>query len=326
MNLVFNGFRHYHIFTCYKQAAVHKDIKILGAVEADEIARNHAEKTLGISVATTGMEDWLNNPEVDTVVIGGAFGTRGKACIEALEHGKHIFCDKPICTDLAELAEIRRLSREKNLMVGCLLDLRDIASVTAAKELFESGEMGEIKNISFTGQHYIDYTNRPGWYFEEGMHGGTLNDIAIHGIDMLPFLTGHSINKVYCARTWNGFAYKNPEFEDCAHFMAETDKGAGVVADVSYSGPSQVFSMPTYWNFKIWCTKGLVTFCCKDPDVTVYRDGAQGAEIIPGKTCPETVFQTFVREALAGERTTTEAILAASEMALLIQNYADTHK
>ena len=297
MNLVFNGFRHYHIFTCYKQAVVHKDIKILGAVEADEIARNHAEKTLGISVAKTGMEDWLNNPEVDTVVIGGAYGTRGKACIEALEHGKHIFCDKPICTDLAELAEIRRLSREKNLMVGCLLDLRDIPAVTTAKELFESGEMGEIKNISFTGQHYIDYTNRPGWYFEEGMHGGTLNDISIHAIDLLPHITGHSITKIHGARTWNGFAYKNPEFEDCAHFIAETDKGAGVV-----------------------------TFNYANRDVTVYRDGAVGAEILPGKECPETVFQTFVRETLAGERTTTEAILAASETALRIQNYADTHK
>ena len=61
MNLVFNGFRHYHILTCYKQAAVHKDIKILGAVEADPIARNHAEKTLGISVAETGMDAWLSS-------------------------------------------------------------------------------------------------------------------------------------------------------------------------------------------------------------------------------------------------------------------------
>jgi len=29
---------------------------------------------------------------------------------------------------------------------------------------------------------------RPAWYFEPGMHGGTLNDIAIHALDFIPWV------------------------------------------------------------------------------------------------------------------------------------------
>ena len=34
------------------------------------------------------------------------------------------------------------------------------------------------------------------WYFEEGKHGGTINDIAIHGIDLVRYLTGKNVTKI----------------------------------------------------------------------------------------------------------------------------------
>ena len=52
------------------------------------------------------------------------------------------------------------------------------------------------------------------WYFEEGKHGGTINDIAIHGIDLLRFITGKEFTKVNFAKTWNAFADKEPEFKE----------------------------------------------------------------------------------------------------------------
>lgn len=99
--------------------------------------------------------------------------------IEALKHNKHVICDKPICTDLKELEEIEKLSKEKNLRVACMLDLRYIPQVGKVKELIQSGEIGEIKIASFTGQHFLDYGNRPIWYYEGNNQGGTINDIAI---------------------------------------------------------------------------------------------------------------------------------------------------
>ena len=33
------------------------------------------------------------------------------------------------------------------------------------------------------------------WYFEDDKHGGTINDIGIHGIDLIPYLTGLSFKR-----------------------------------------------------------------------------------------------------------------------------------
>lgn len=323
MNFLFYGFRHSHIFSCYQQAAACPEVQILAALEENEEARRTAEEKLGITFDTGSYQAWLEKPEVDVVAIGGAYGDRGQAAIQALQHGKHVLSDKPICIRMEEWQEIRRLAEEKHLKVGCLLDLRCNPGANRAKELLTSGRLGEVKNISFTGQHYLDYEHRPRWYFEPGMHGGTINDIAIHGIDLISFLTGQKITKIHGARTWNSYAHQHPHFMDCAMFMAEIENGAGVLADVSYAGPSQVFTMPTYWNFKIWCARGLVTFSCTDEHVTVYEDGCSGPEVLPGKMPEQDILEEFLQQIRQDKTAMTEYVLTASEIALRIQQTAD---
>ena len=323
MNFIFYGFRHSHIFDFFRLAQRTSGVNILAAIEDDPQANAAAANALGISLESGTYEAWLNNPAVDAVAIGDAYGRRGCTVIAALRHGKHVISDKPLCTDLQELAQIRQLADDQHLQIGCLLDLRYTPAALRAKALFDSGKLGAVKNISFTGQHCIDYAHRPKWYFAPNMHGGTINDIAIHGIDLITFLTGHHIRRVHCARTWNCFAYRHPQFHDCATFMAETDGGAGVLADVSYSAPSQVFSMPTYWNFQFWCEKGLATFCYTGKDVTVYEEGIPEAQILPGIPPESNVLADFLQQIRTGDNRQTQSVLNATETALTIQHAAN---
>lgn len=323
MNILFYGFRHGHIFDCYRNLSAHKDFTVLAGIEENDNARNAAEEKLQTTLLPGGYEEWLADPRVEAVAIGGAYGNRGQAIIRALQSGKHILADKPLCTSLKELEEIRRLAKEKNLKIGCLLDLRKMPATQQVRNLLSSGEFGAIRNISFGGQHCIDYANRPGWYFEKGMHGGTINDITIHALDLIPYITGHTVNQVHYARTWNGFATRHPDFLDCAAFMAQTDKGATVMADVSYAAPSQVFSMPTYWNFKLWCDGGVISFCWADPNVTVYRNGETAPEILPGIPAETTLPEDFLAEVLSDTHTFTDSVLSASEIALKLQAAAN---
>lgn len=324
MNILFYGFRHAHILDCYRMAQANPNVQILCAIEENTPARLSAQEKLGISIAPDGYNRWLENSEVDTVVIGGAYGNRGQAVIKALRAGKHVFADKPLCTSLAELEEIRTLAAEKQLKVGCMLDLRKVPAVETVKALLDSGKMGTIHNINFSGQHCVDYANRPGWYFEPGMHGGTINDIAIHGIDLITYLTGQRINYVSCAKVWNAFANRHPDFCDCAMFMAQTAGDAHILADVSYAAPSQVFSMPTYWNFQIWCARGLITFNYVDSHVTIYEDGASGPEYFPCTPAESNILDDFIAEIQQDTTTFTDSVLAASETALRIQQIADS--
>ena len=72
--------------------------------------------------------------------------------------------------------------------------------VTSVRELLRSGALGEINNVYFGGQHPLQYGRRPAWYYErtesgESKHGGVINDLSIHGIDLVEYLTGKKLQK-----------------------------------------------------------------------------------------------------------------------------------
>ena len=320
MKLLFYGFRHGHINGFYKKALQHPDVEIVACAEEDADARRAAQKALDVSFSSESYESLLRS-DADAVVIGKAYGDRGAAIIAALEAGKHVISDKPICTTLEELEKIRELSTKRALCVCCMLDLRYLPQSIEAGRILRSGELGRVCNVSFNGQHYLDPENRPRWYYENGMHGGTVNDLAIHGIDLVRELTGLGFSRIDAARTWNCYATEHKSFRDSAIFMARLDGGAGVLADVSYSAPKSAFSMPSYWEFRFWCERGMLTFNYVSDTVTVYRDSAE-AEVISCTSAPDCL-DDFI--SVIGDKNyiSTLSVIDSTRTALEIQHVAD---
>ena len=273
MRIAFAGFRHGHIVSLYQSAQNTSDVTILGCFEEDDATREAIIKDLNADFCYGKYTDLVSDPAVEVVAIGDYYAKRGSLVIEALKNGKHVICDKPICTELAELDEIERLAKEKNLQVCCMLDLRYMEQTTKAKELIAAGAIGEVKIATFTGQHSLSFDSRPRWYFEDGKHGGTINDIAIHGVDLVRYITGKNLTKVNCAKTWNAYAVKAPNFKDCGQFMAEME-GMAVTADVSYAAPRFNGILPTYWDFYFWGTEGMIHFNMAENKTCLYKDGA----------------------------------------------------
>ena len=258
MNIAFAGLRHGHIFGLYEKAKITPGVSVTGAWEEDPAARAQAQKVVG-EPFYDHFDDLLGDPKVDAVAVGDYYGVRGARVLRALEAGKAIIADKPLCTSLDELAAIRALALQKRLNVTCMLDLRYDPAVRMARRLVREGRLGRVHAMNFTGQHPLDWGTRPMWYFEAGKHGGTINDIAIHGIDALRFVTGLAFRRPVAARSWNAFAHEAPAFRDCAQFMAEFEGGAGVIADVSYAAQSvTAWRMPSYWRFNIWGEEAAV--------------------------------------------------------------------
>lgn len=321
MKVLFNGFRHGHIFALYNMAKNNSNVEIVACIERDENARKAAEDRLGIKFDDRDLDYWLKQ-DVDVVAVGSCFGHRGEVIIKALSAGKHIISDKPICTSKTELEIISKLIEQKNLKLGCMLDLRYLSPSIAVKNLLKTGELGEVCNISFTGQHCLDYQNRPSWYFEKNMQGGTINDLAIHGVDLVTYLTGLTVKNINSARTWNCYADKAPDFKDCALFMAELDNKAGLIADVSYSSPKLPFTLPTYWNFKIWCKKGLITFNLIDNYAYIYKENCAEAEKITAEVT-NNYLDDFINEIKNDTNCFTQSVLLSSKQCLDIQYFAD---
>ncbi len=320
MNIAFAGFRHSHIFGLYSSVLENTRSNLIGCFEENEEAKKAAQSSHNVEFNYNSYEEILNDSNVDAIAIGDYYSKRGKMVISALQAGKHVICDKPICTDLAELEEIEKLAKEKNLQVCCMLDLRYMSQISKVCELVDNGEIGKIINASFTGQHCLDYGNRPGWYFEEGKHGGTINDISIHGIDLIRFITKKNLTKVNYAKVWNAFADKEPNFKDCGHLVVEMD-GISLMADVSYAAPKFDGIMPTYWDFYLWGTKGMINFNLKSNEIHIFKDKE---EIIKCDEIKPDYLNAFMKE-INGEKTimNTYDILETQRQVLLIQQFAD---
>lgn len=322
MNIAFAGIRHYHIMTLYEMAEKHPNVNIVGCFESNSDARKKAIETHSVNFNYASYEELLNDKNVDAVAIGDYYSIRGQLVIQALKSGKHVICDKPICTDLNELAEIERLHKETGLVVLCMLDLRYAHYTQKAKDIIDSGKLGTLRIGSFTAQHCLAYGTRPGWYFEEGRHGGTINDIAIHGVDLFRFMTGKNLTKVNYAKTWNAYAHKHPNFKDCGQFIAEFD-GMTISADVSYAAPACNVTLPTYWEFTIWGSDAMMRFNLVDNAIHIYSDKE---ELIPLEPVDVPLLDNLIDE-MNGKTTllTTDDILMSQRQVLEIQKFADNN-
>lgn len=320
MNVAFAGFRHGHVFSALRHIRTIKDINITAASEIDAKSIEKAKEN-EIEITHSDYDDMLKSADIDTVIIGDYYAARDEKIIKALKANKNVYSDKPICTTLKAFYEIERLVKEKGLYIGCILDLRCHGAAAAAKEIVESGKLGEIHNISFGGQHALNYGARPNWYFEKGKHGGTINDIAVHGIDLIRYITKKGVKEVTAARCFNAYAKEVPSFLDSAQFLAVLDGGAGLIADVSYSMPSSIsYDIPFNWRFTFWGENGIMEFRATDDDVSLSLNKAKNVEVIKGTAPTKNPFDDFLAE-VKGKKTelSTAEILNATKDTLLIQ-------
>jgi predicted dehydrogenase len=324
--MAFAGFQHGHVQALYRSALKKPEITIAAACEPDPEMRRKAEAALGVTFTHDRYESILADDSIGIIAVGDHYGARGALTIAALKAGKHLIADKPICTSLAELHEIRNLADRNHLQIALMLDLRYGAKARPIHDFLQDGKLGDIKAVFFGGQHPLLYGTRPDWYYEPGKHGGTINDIAIHGLDLIAWLTGLRLKRVLAARCWNGFARDVPTFRDCGQFMIELTNGAGLLADVSYASPDSFgFSLPLYWRFTIWGTKGVMEFSWNSPDVRIALEGAGSVVSLP---IPEAVPGDWLDDlinAIEGKPTVqnTRSALDSSQDALTIQAQAE---
>lgn len=329
VRIAFLGFRHVHIDDLYEFARTSPRVSVAGAAEDDSDAAV-AAKQRGIELTDASVDAlFARTADFDAVAIGDYYGRRGALAIRALESGKHVIADKPLCTSPAELTEIDRLRRKNRLSVGCMLNNRDSAQFRTIKRLYGQGVIGSLQTITFSGQHPLLYGTRPSWYFEEGKHGGTINDIAIHAVDVVPWIFDQAWSRVVAARVWNTRLSERPHFQVGAQMMLELADGTGVLGDVSYLSPdSQGYTVPQYWRYTIHGTGGIIETGMKLDDVRVWADGAESVEVIqPDAGRENGVYEDFLNE-VEGKpelsELTTDTVIESSRAALTVQHAADT--
>lgn len=137
--------------------------------------------------------DWrgvVEDPEVDVVVIATYDGDHSEHVLAAIQHGKHVFVEKPLCTSSQDLASIRSaLNQHPEQRLSSNLVLRREPRFLELRDRIRSGRLG----TPFLLEGGYDYGRiqklTEGWRGRElgysVMHGG-----GVHLIDLLLWLKG----------------------------------------------------------------------------------------------------------------------------------------
>ena len=150
---------------------------------------------------THGSVDWndvIANDDVDVVCICAPNMLHEPIAIAAADAGKHVFCEKPVGGTPAQTVRIEAATRAAGVITGVGYNYRWAPLVQYAKQLIESGELGEITN--YRGRFFSMYGSDPlgllSWRFmlDEAGHGVS-SDILSHSVDLAHMLVG-GIEKV----------------------------------------------------------------------------------------------------------------------------------
>jgi predicted dehydrogenase len=120
------------------------DCELTWCCDADEAVCARVAGLYPTARATTDLQDLLDDPELDAVVLATPVPTHADLAVRVLEAGKHCFVEKPLAQSVADAERVVEAGRAagRTLMVGHLLEYHP--GVLKLKELADGGELGRI--------------------------------------------------------------------------------------------------------------------------------------------------------------------------------------
>ncbi|ADE38510.1 Gfo/Idh/MocA family protein [Candidatus Puniceispirillum marinum] len=154
---------------------------------------------LGFSRYSADWRDVVNDSAVDLISVCTPNDTHAEIAIAALNAGKHVWCEKPMSTNLADSAAMAAAAKASTGKTIVGYNYTKNPAVTHARRLIESGVIGEV--AGFFCRYDVDNEadgNRPwSWRMSRDQSGtGANGDVLCHVISVAHFLTGSTISKV----------------------------------------------------------------------------------------------------------------------------------
>nr|WP_306269030.1 Gfo/Idh/MocA family oxidoreductase [Pararhizobium sp. IMCC3301] len=172
----------------------------------------------------------LEDPTIDLVLIAAIPVDRAALAIEAMRHGKDVMLDKPGCTTLGQLADIKQTVADTGQIWSVDFSERfEVASVTKAAELVQQGAIGKVVQTVGLGPHRLNRATRPGWFFERDKYGGILCDIASHQIDQFLYFTNSDDAEITLASAANYANPDDPGLQDFGEIALRSPNGHGYI-------------------------------------------------------------------------------------------------
>jgi predicted dehydrogenase len=134
----------------------------------------------------------LANGGIDAVVVCTPSGAHHDVTLAAIEAGRHVLVEKPLCVDPAEAASLVRAAERSQLTCGVVSQRRLEPQHQAIKTLLDTGRLGQPRLIEAAIHWYRSdayYAEKP-WRSETEHGGGSLFNQGVHNLDLMLWLFG----------------------------------------------------------------------------------------------------------------------------------------
>ncbi|MCI0513772.1 Gfo/Idh/MocA family oxidoreductase [candidate division KSB1 bacterium] len=175
---------------------------------------------------STCLDEIIDDASIDAVTIATPVYTHAAIAKKCLEHQKHVLLEKPMAASAAECLELIHLAEKNNLklMVGHTFEYT--AAVNKAKEIVESGELGEI--------YYISSERVNLGLFQPDIN--VIWDLAPHDLSIILYLMGEFPRAINS----QGKAHFKPEIEDVATVTLNFANGGIAFLHLSWLDPCKI--------------------------------------------------------------------------------------
>jgi predicted dehydrogenase len=198
---------------------------------------------------TTDLDAALSNPS-DTVFFDAATTQmRPQLLAKAIAAGKHVYCEKPVATNLEEALDIARRAKAAGIKHGVVQDKLFLPGLRKLKLLIDAGFFGRILSVRGEFGYWVfegdlQPIQRPSWNYRAEEGGGIILDMLCHWRYVLDNVFG-TVRSVSCLgathipERWNEAGQKYRATADDAAYATFELEG-GIVAQINSSWTTRV--------------------------------------------------------------------------------------
>lgn len=154
-----------------------------------ERSKEFADK-YGAKMSFMGYEDLAKSPDIDVIYIASYSSLHYEHAKLCIENGKHVLCEKPTTTSVAQTKELFELAKSKKLFFMEALWTRFFPSIAYLEELKSTKVFGEIKKIDVSFG-FAAKNNPDGRLLNAKLGGGAMFDIGIYPLFLCQLLLGN---------------------------------------------------------------------------------------------------------------------------------------
>lgn len=188
------------------------------------------------------------DPRLNAIIVAVPNAFLAPIALDAIRNGKHVLCEKPFGTTLAESMRMHRASRKSGVIVKVGFNHRFHAAVRKAHAVLSAGLIGELIFIRARYGHGGRKGMEKEWRFDPKISGGgELLDQGVHLIDLANWFAGPATKAFGVTET----KFWNTKVDDNAFGILRNDK-------VTFEFHVSTTNWKNIFSFEVFGSKGYL--------------------------------------------------------------------